>query len=112
MPSRFLDEIPDEFRSGPAGGSAGASSRQVSRSRETVGRGGWGSAARSAARGPRVGAGSSDSGDGEFAKGDRVRHGKFGEGEVVSVGGGKVVVRFGSEEKTFVPGLAPLSKVS
>jgi DNA helicase-2/ATP-dependent DNA helicase PcrA len=118
MPSRFLDEIPDEFRSGPAGGSAGASSRQVSRSRETVGRGGWGSAALSSARGPRAGAasrssdaGSTAAGDGEFAKGDRVRHSKFGEGEVVSVGGGKVVVRFGSEEKTFVPGLAPLSKV-
>ena len=114
MPSRFLDEIPEEFRSGAASGTSGSSSR----GRQTVGRGGWGSALSSLSsfsgtegertRKPETG----DSGDGDFSKGDRVRHGKFGEGEVVSAGGGKVVVRFGSEEKTLVPGLAPLSKVN
>ncbi|WP_047864612.1 DNA helicase PcrA [Rubrobacter aplysinae] len=120
MPSRFLDEIPDEFRSGVGGsmgGSPGSSSRASSRSGQTVGRGGWGSALSSSGTGKGGGNRSAasdagDAGDGGFSKGDRVRHGKFGEGEVVSTGGGKVVVRFGSEEKTFVPGLAPLSKVS
>ena len=112
MPSRFLDEIPEEFRSGAVGAPSGASSR----SRDTVGRGGWGSALSSvggAGRGTRSQRPDSGGpGDGEFSKGDRVRHTKFGEGEVVSTGGGKVVVRFGTEEKTFVPGLAPLSKFS
>jgi DNA helicase-2/ATP-dependent DNA helicase PcrA len=114
MPSRFLDEIPDEFRSG-VGGGAGGSRGSSSRSRETVGRGGWGSALSSPGSGSAGGRRSSQGeapDDGGFSKGDRVKHGKFGEGEVVSTGGGKVVVRFGTEEKTFVPGLAPLSKVS
>jgi hypothetical protein len=39
-----------------------------------------------------------------------VRHAKFGVGEVVETQEGKVVVRFGSEEKILVPELAPLSK--
>lgn len=108
MPSRFLDEIPEEFRSGAVGA--------PSRSRQSTGRGGWGSA-RSALGGSASsgsasrGSASRGSGESEFSAGDRVRHGKFGEGEVVSTGGGKVVVRFGTQEKTFVPGLAPLSKV-
>jgi DNA helicase-2/ATP-dependent DNA helicase PcrA len=39
-----------------------------------------------------------------------VRHAKFGVGEVIEAQGGRVVVRFGSEERIFVPELAPLSK--
>lgn len=45
-----------------------------------------------------------------FQRGERVRHAKFGIGEVVEAQDGKVVVRFGSEERIFVPELAPLSK--
>ena len=45
-----------------------------------------------------------------FSAGERVRHAKFGVGEVVEAQDGKVVVRFGSEERIFVPELAPLSK--
>ncbi len=101
MPSRFLDEIPEEFRSGAVGA--------PSRSKQSAGRGGWGSAG--SALGGSRGSAPGDSGESEFSAGDRVRHGKFGEGEVVSTGGGKVMVRFGTQEKTFVPGLAPLSKV-
>ena len=42
--------------------------------------------------------------------GERVRHAKFGVGEIVEAQKGRVVVRFGSEERIFVPELAPLSK--
>jgi hypothetical protein len=31
-------------------------------------------------------------------------------GEVVESGGGKVVVRFGAQERVFVPEIAPLTK--
>ena len=97
MPSRFLSEIPDEFKSGTLpGGFGGASAR---------GRGGWGALPR---RSEPERAEPSDSG--AYRAGERVRHTKFGEGEVVEAGDGKVVVRFGMEEKTFVPELAPLSK--
>ena len=48
-----------------------------------------------------------------FRIGDLVRHKKYGRGEVVAVGDGdgRVVVGFGTEEKTFVAELAPLKKV-
>ena len=39
-----------------------------------------------------------------------MRHAKFGVGEVVEAGGGKVVVRFGAQERIFVPEIAPLSR--
>lgn len=45
-----------------------------------------------------------------FSAGEKVRHAKFGEGEVVEAGDGKVIVRFGAQERIFVPELAPLSK--
>jgi DNA helicase-2/ATP-dependent DNA helicase PcrA len=45
-----------------------------------------------------------------FSAGERVRHAKFGVGEVVEAQDGKVIVRFGSEERIFVPELAPLSR--
>ena len=47
----------------------------------------------------------------EYRAGEKVRHAKFGVGEVVEAGSGKVVVRFGVDEKTFVPEIAPLSRV-
>ncbi|HET7481150.1 MAG TPA: hypothetical protein VFJ72_16715, partial [Rubrobacteraceae bacterium] len=46
-----------------------------------------------------------------FRAGEKVRHAKFGEGEILESGAGKVVVRFGSDVKTLVPELARLSKV-
>ena len=96
MPSRFLSEIPDEFKSGtvPTGSAAG--------------RGGWGVASfgqreRGFQRATSAGA--------DYSTGEKVRHAKFGVGQVVEAGGGKVVVRFGAQERTFVPEMAPLSKV-
>jgi DNA helicase-2/ATP-dependent DNA helicase PcrA len=50
------------------------------------------------------------SGASAFRAGESVRHAKFGLGEVVEAASGRVVVRFGTEERTFVPELAPLSK--
>jgi len=46
-----------------------------------------------------------------YRSGEKVRHARFGVGEVVEAGAGKVVIRFGTEERTFVPEIAPLSKV-
>jgi DNA helicase-2/ATP-dependent DNA helicase PcrA len=95
MPSRFLSEIPDEYKSGTVPGFANAS-----------GRGGWGVAL------PRRGGPErAASGETVYRTGERVRHAKFGVGEVVEAGVGKVVIRFGAEERTFVPEIAPLSKV-
>ncbi len=96
MPSRFLSEIPDEYKAGTVpGGFANA-----------AGRGGWGLAS------PRGGEPrGASSGAPHFRSGERVRHARFGVGEVVEAGAGRVVVRFGTEERTFVPEIAPLSKV-
>jgi hypothetical protein len=47
-----------------------------------------------------------------FGVGDMVRHARFGAGEVVAAGGGRVIVRFGTVEKTFVPEIAPLTKAA
>jgi DNA helicase-2/ATP-dependent DNA helicase PcrA len=95
MPSRFLSEIPDEYKSGSLAGLANAS-----------GRGGWGMAG-----GVRTGPERPVSGGTQYRAGEQVRHGKFGVGEVVEAAPGKVVIRFGTEERTFVPEIAPLSKV-
>jgi len=98
MPSRFLSEIPDEYKSGAISGGTTAG----------AGRGGWGGAL------PRQGSSSASraAGTGESYKaGERVRHAKFGEGEVVEATETRLVVRFGRDEKILVPGLAPLSKV-
>ncbi len=96
IPSRFLAEIPEEFKAGTLpGGFAGGS-----------GRGGWGGALPRRSEPERaVAAGT------PFRTGEKVRHAKFGVGEVVEAGAGKVVVRFGAEEKTLVPEIAPLSRV-
>ena len=51
------------------------------------------------------------SGETAYKAGERVRHARFGVGEVVEAGAGKVVIRFGTQERTFVPEIAPLSKV-
>ena len=45
-----------------------------------------------------------------YNAGEKVRHTKFGVGEVVEAGAGKVVVRFGTQERIFVPELAPLRR--
>jgi DNA helicase II / ATP-dependent DNA helicase PcrA len=90
MPSRFLSEIPEQLKAGALSGSP-------------AGRGGWGAAL---------------SRRGEFERaaretyraGERVRHAKFGIGEVVEAGGGRVVVRFGTQERVFVPEIAPLTR--
>ncbi|MDQ3942715.1 MAG: ATP-binding domain-containing protein, partial [Actinomycetota bacterium] len=95
MPSRFLSEIPDEYKSGTVPTLANAS-----------GRGGWGVAL------PGRGGPQRTASEGTAYKtGEKVKHTKFGVGEVVEAGVGKVVIRFGTEERTFVPEIAPLSKV-
>jgi DNA helicase-2/ATP-dependent DNA helicase PcrA len=97
MPSRFLSEIPDEYKSGTVPSTlAGA-----------TGRGGWGVAL----SGRRDSQGSALGGT-QYRAGERVRHAKFGVGEVVEAGAGRIVIRFGTEERTFVPEIAPLSKVT
>ncbi|WP_420542074.1 DNA helicase PcrA [Rubrobacter naiadicus] len=83
MPSRFISEIPEEFR---AGGTPGFVARR----------------GRSEPEPAVVTPG--------YRAGEKVRHAKFGLGEVVEARGGRVVVRFGTEERTFVPEIAPLSK--
>ena len=93
MPSRFLSEIPEEHKSGTVPGATGAR-----------GSGGWGLALN------RGGGGEQPPAPVPYRAGEQVRHAKFGVGEVVEAGGGKVVVRFGAQERTFVPELAPLSK--
>jgi DNA helicase II / ATP-dependent DNA helicase PcrA len=92
MPSRFLSEIPAALKAGAMAGSS-------------AGREGWGAALPHRGGFERVGAGTST-----FRAGERVRHAKFGVGEVVEAGGGKVVVRFGAQERVFVPEIAPLTK--
>jgi DNA helicase II / ATP-dependent DNA helicase PcrA len=96
MPSRFLSEIPDEYKSGTVSGSFA----------NTSGRGGWGMALPG-----RGGPERAASGVVAYRTGEKVRHARFGVGEVVEAGAGKVVIRFGTEERTFVPEIAPLSKV-
>jgi DNA helicase-2/ATP-dependent DNA helicase PcrA len=97
MPSRFLSEIPDQYKSGTLPNSFANAS----------GRGGWGLAMSGQSRGQPERAAS---GAAAFRAGERVRHAKFGVGEVVEAASGRVVVRFGTEERTFVPEIAPLSK--
>jgi hypothetical protein len=46
------------------------------------------------------------------SEGDTVQHPRFGTGEVVESIAGKVVVRFGEQRRTFVPEIAPLSKIA
>ena len=91
LPSRFLSEIPEGLKSGTVPG--------VSR-----GRGGWGMAlpGRDRVEPERVVS---------YRAGEKVRHARFGVGEVVEAGAGRVVVRFGTQERVFVPEIAPLSKV-
>ena len=97
MPSRFLSEIPEEYKSGTLPGSFSGAS----------GRGGWGLALSGRGQPERAASGAA-----AFRSGERVRHAKFGVGEVVEAGAGKIVIRFGREERTFVPEIAPLSKIS
>jgi DNA helicase-2/ATP-dependent DNA helicase PcrA len=101
MPSRFLSEIPERFKAGTV--------PSTSTRRE-----GWGAATVPPRREGRPAMAPSNAGAtveaAAFSAGEKVRHAKFGVGEVVEAGGGRVVVRFGTQEKIFVPELAPLSK--
>jgi DNA helicase II / ATP-dependent DNA helicase PcrA len=90
MPSRFLSEIPERLKAGSVPSSVS-------------GRGGWGGALPRGSQPERAA-------PVDYSAGEKVRHTKFGVGEVVEAGAGKVVVRFGSQERIFVPELAPLSK--
>jgi DNA helicase-2/ATP-dependent DNA helicase PcrA len=92
MPSRFLSEIPEALKAGTVPGSS-------------TGRGGWG-AASPQQRGFETAA----TGAKAYRAGERVRHAKFGVGEVVEAGDGRVVVRFGTQERVFVPEIAHLTK--
>jgi DNA helicase-2/ATP-dependent DNA helicase PcrA len=88
MASRFLSEIPAALKAGTVPGGP---------------QGGWGAALPRRGEFERVGTPA-------FRAGERVRHAKFGVGEVVEATDGKVVVRFGAHERVFVPEIAPLSK--
>jgi len=92
MPSRFLSEIPDALKAGAVPGGANR-------------RGGWGAALPLRSEPERAARGTTS-----YRAGERVRHAKFGVGEVVEAGGGKVVVRFGTQERVFVPEIAPLTR--
>jgi DNA helicase II / ATP-dependent DNA helicase PcrA len=94
MPSRFLSEIPERLKSGTVPGGS-------------LGRGGWGAALPGRSRGEPERAAS---GAVPYRAGEKVRHARFGVGEVVEAGNGRVVVRFGTQERFFVPEIAPLSK--
>ena len=90
MPSRFLSEVPERFKAGTISGGS------------TAGRRGWGRALAGPDRGgPQAS---------PYRAGEKVRHAKFGVGEVVEAGDGRVVVRFGGQERIFVPEIAPLSR--
>lgn len=87
MPSRFITEIPEGCKSGAI--------TEPARLR--------GGLSRSGGQEGKVSV--------VFKVGERVRHTRFGVGEVVDSQAGKVVVRFGVQEKVFVPDLAPLSRI-
>ena len=95
MPSRFLSEIPDEYKSGTVPSSL----------TNAAGRGGWGVALSGPER-------ATSGGEVRYRAGERVRHARFGVGEVIEASPGRVVISFGTEERTFVPEIAPLSKVT
>jgi len=96
MPSRFLSEIPDEYKSGSFPGS----SKGGRISPPGRGSGGMERAVSSASSASAT----------SYRAGEKVRHAKFGVGEVVDASDGKIVVRFGGEERIFIPDLAPLTK--
>jgi len=51
------------------------------------------------------------SGQTPYRAGDAVRHRRFGTGVVTAATDGMVVVSLAGEEKTFIPELAPMTKV-
>ncbi|MGH3087773.1 MAG: UvrD-helicase domain-containing protein [Rubrobacteraceae bacterium] len=87
MPSRFLSEIPDEYISGAVPGASRATPPGGSRGMERA-----------------------VSSSVPYKAGEKVRHAKFGVGEVVEAVDEKIIVRFGGEERIFIPDLAPLSR--
>ncbi|MFN2612359.1 MAG: 3'-5' exonuclease, partial [Solirubrobacterales bacterium] len=97
LPSRFLDELPDEL---------------VEHHRDAVGASpstGWSlgtGGGLAAPSGPQPNAGAPD-----FSTGDDVIHASFGEGVVTSVeAGGVLVVNFSGEERKLMADYAPLVK--
>ena len=46
-----------------------------------------------------------------YRVGDAVRHRRFGPGEVTATRDGTIVVKFGTQERIFVPEIAPLTKM-
>ncbi|WP_240432448.1 ATP-dependent helicase [Rubrobacter indicoceani] len=108
MPSRFLSEIPDEFKSGTMQVGSGKSGPW----RGGAGGGRFSSRTRGTSAAASSTMSSTDSVAGNpFGVGDRVRHKKFGDGRVVDAQPGKVVVSFGAEERIFIPDMAPLTKI-
>jgi ATP-dependent DNA helicase UvrD/PcrA len=94
MPSRFLSEIPEKFKAGTVPGTSAK-------------RDGWSVVPRREGVSERAAIATADT---AFSAGEKVRHAKFGVGEVVEAGDGRIVVRFGVQERIFVPELAPLSR--
>jgi superfamily I DNA/RNA helicase len=99
MRSRFIDEIPVEFTDQDEGALTGPAAAST-----------WGGGA--SAPEPR-GGGAAGGGGGSFALGDDVVHAQFGEGVVVGVEpGGLVVVRFAGDrsERKLMADYAPLKR--
>jgi DNA helicase-2/ATP-dependent DNA helicase PcrA len=94
MPSRFLSEIPEKFKAGTVPGTSAK-------------RDGWSVVPRREGVSERPAIATADT---AFSAGEKVRHAKFGVGEIVEAGDGRIVVRFGAQERIFVPELAPLSR--
>ena len=88
MPSRFLSEIPEGHKSGTVPGVSPPRPRGM----------GDGAAGAKPGEPERAAPGRC-----RYRAGEKVRHARFGLGEVVEAGAGRVVVRFGTEERTFVP---------
>src|SRR5215207_9922734 len=100
MRSRFIDEIPVEFTDVDQEALTGPAAAAT-----------WGGGA--AAPEPRGGAGVPGGGGGSFALGDDVVHAQFGDGVVVGVEpGGLVVVRFAADrsERKLMADYAPLKR--
>jgi DNA helicase-2/ATP-dependent DNA helicase PcrA len=98
MRSRFIDEIPAEFTDSEEGALTGPAAAAT-----------WGGGASA----PDPGRGVPGGGGGSFALGDDVVHAQFGEGVVVGVEpGGLVVVRFAGDgsERKLMADYAPLKR--
>ena len=119
LPSRFIDEIPDEHLKTQGLGSAGFGSSAPGRGRGD--RGGsmrWGADRVPAAEGRVYGSGTAASTPRKaeeklvLVPGDVIEHKTFGRGTVVEISGDKVGVRFPQlGTKNLLMGYAPIRKV-